>query len=347
MAGVIFSIGGGHEGRRRHGLIVGAELGLAAALVVMLGPVTAEGWVQYRSSQGAAVQWPLGVCEVLFMVDGEDVEALDGALEVEVLRGAFDKWNAVECGGLKLVMNDTLSSNVRADGFDEVNSIVFVTDKWRKDHNYVGLTTLTYDKWTGAITDADMEFNFVDFDISMCGEGASGLEEGDYRFIALHETGHLLGLDHPPNPEAVMYSGGAPWCGTGLPYELSADDVEGKCSIYGADYEAACAGGSADHGVEVAEGMGDVIHEDMGAVEDGAEAIEPPKRGGGCCSAVVGGGGAAAGWGAGMWFVLVLMAGWWVVARGGMEVRSGFRVRFTRLRCGRRGLRRGLRGVGE
>ncbi len=52
----------------------------------------------------------------------------------------------------------------------------------------------------------------------------------DLRFVALHEFGHALGLDHSADPAAIMY----PFYQVGLePVELTQDDIDGIRTLYG------------------------------------------------------------------------------------------------------------------
>lgn len=92
-------------------------------------------------------------------------------------------------------------------------------------HN-IALTTVTYDKKTGEIYDADMEINTAGFDFST---GDADVKT-DLLSVVTHEAGHFLGLAHSEIPEATMWANYTP--GTIDARTLSPDDVTLVCSVY-------------------------------------------------------------------------------------------------------------------
>ena len=90
------------------------------------------------------------------------------------------------------------------------------------------LTILSYNKQSGAIVDADILLKDVDpthFCLYNCKEGLNNL-----RNTLTHESGHFIGLDHSPDPEATMYAYAA--AGDIKKITLAQDDLNGACTVY-------------------------------------------------------------------------------------------------------------------
>jgi hypothetical protein len=111
--------------------------------------------------------------------------------------------------------------------------VIFRDDAWPYDDtsNTLALTTLSYDKLSGEIYDADVEVNTHDYTLSV----AATLPPGGYDFLSIitHEAGHFLGLAHATDTHSTMYAHYTP--GTDLLRQLTADDVAGACAIYSPD----------------------------------------------------------------------------------------------------------------
>lgn len=260
---------------------------LLAFPLALPGPALA--WEQYKAKRGAPVQWPVGTCDIPFLLHSYDIPELPGDYEIRQIQNAFDAWNAVETGALKLVTaGTTLAPRIKEDDF--LNQIAFVSQSWIKSAQYAALTTITYDKYTGALLDADMEFNLVHFYYSDCEEVDPGTDTRlgpvPFAHTVLHESGHLFGLDHSAVPGSVMESTGNPYCWNNLPTELTDDDKAGKVAIYGtAEYlEAGCSVARPDTIEPVPDSAGpDIQGPDAASDTANPEAMPPPK-GNGCCS---------------------------------------------------------------
>ena len=118
----------------------------------------------------------------------------------------------------------------------------------------IGLTTITYNPTTGEILDADIEFHGWDGNTQAngyyltcassppCGNppfGQTSCTSVDVGTVALHEAGHVVGLDHTcaypaPHNSCTADSVMQPIIpsSTATRRTLGADDVNGICTIY-------------------------------------------------------------------------------------------------------------------
>jgi len=221
---------------------------------------------------GHYLYWESG-CIFLTMA-AEGTREIPASDEQGIIDASIATWNdgCASCSYIQIVDAGTVA-NAEVGGKDKVNLLKFRDTSWCRpavgdapafcySSAAAGITTATFvDDSTsardGAIVDADIEINGVDFAIS---EGGQTL--GDAPCLAelqntlTHELGHLHGLEHPclsgddpprvdgmgnPIPEcgstsdptiveATMY----PFqnCGETKKETLSDDDIAGICAIY-------------------------------------------------------------------------------------------------------------------
>jgi hypothetical protein len=122
------------------------------------------------------------------------------------------------------------------------NVIVFRDDSWTAspDPHTLALTTVTYNKNTGEIYDADIEVN-SHIQLGSIGGGISTSSpvpgnSFDLQSILTHEAGHFLGLAHSdkgcpslaecPSMDAMYRTGSDDF------RTLDKDDIEGICTVY-------------------------------------------------------------------------------------------------------------------
>ncbi|MFO0671443.1 MAG: matrixin family metalloprotease [Polyangiaceae bacterium] len=143
----------------------------------------------------------------------------------------------VDCGNVETKL-DRANQNV----------IVFRDEVWnhRDEDNVLALTTVSFDKFSGEIRGADLEFNSANIDMrcptnnnqdesieTSCFDGPppEGKDTYDFASIITHEAGHFLGLAHSNNPQATM-TPQLPSAHPAALRTLTADDIAGICSIY-------------------------------------------------------------------------------------------------------------------
>src|SRR5438309_6465012 len=140
---------------------------------------------------------------------------------------ALDTWNQV-LGGMQFgrVMNYTAAV---ASG-DRVNSMAFSNTVFGQSFGSNTLAVTYYSYSSSSMLEADILFNTAQSFDSYRGPQRYG--SFDIQSVALHELGHGLGLGHPDqagqNVDAVMNSV------ISDRDQLSADDISGGQSIYGA-----------------------------------------------------------------------------------------------------------------
>lgn len=232
-----------------------------------------EGFVRTGPTKaGNSLFWESGC--VYFTVDSDGTKALPGDRELAIIDQAVSTWNvaATSCSYMSLKKSGTAAKEV---GKDYTNVIKIRDSSWCRpkikddparcySEAAAGITTAVYvDDATsardGAIVDADVELNGVNFAISDGGVTLSNAGcKAELLNTLTHELGHLLGLEHPclagGDPQRVDDQGKAvPACGVATDPKiteatmynfqdcgetkketLSADDIAFVCRVYAA-----------------------------------------------------------------------------------------------------------------
>ena len=221
---------------------------VAAALIVCLLPAVASGFTPYTidSDPNVPLRW-CGMSATLVFDDTAPQElTLDAAMDTVV--AAFQPWAAIDCAGTATPYSFDFDTTAKARqvGFDETegatneNVLTFIVDKsaWPHDKGILALTTLTFSNRTGAIADADMEFNDAFFPLATDGRKTAI----DLANTVTHEAGHFLGLNHSSDGSATMFLSAPP--GETKKRDLAPDDEEGYCFLY-VENESPCTDGTA------------------------------------------------------------------------------------------------------
>lgn len=215
---------------------------------------------------------------VYVTASAEGTKAIPGDGEFAVITASIQTWNeATTACSFMNILEDT--REVVETGRDNRNVIKFRDEPCAADCRFcvpateddpqrchadsaAGLTTAVYvddarSERDGAIVDADIELNGVNFAISVNGDSTGTGCRADLQNTLTHELGHLLGLEHPcrvpGDPEreddkgarvpmctavvgnqeitnATMYN--FQDCGETKKSTLEPDDVDAICAIY-------------------------------------------------------------------------------------------------------------------
>jgi hypothetical protein len=252
-----------------HSHIVTDSVAIRAYPAASLDPVT--GFVRTGPTDaGNYLYWESGCIHLT--PDSDGTKEIAGDQEFPIIDSCIATWNddTVDCSYLKVV-NDG-SASVEVNGKDYTNVLKFRDASWCRpattdapakcySDSSAGITTATFvndgGKRDGAIVDADIEINGVNFSIAASGVtlGINGCQ-AELANTLTHELGHLHGLEHtclatgdpsridnngnpvpdcsattdPAITEATMY----PFqdCGETKKETLEPDDINAICTIY-------------------------------------------------------------------------------------------------------------------
>jgi hypothetical protein len=191
---------------------------------------------------GIPISWPQ-TC-VSFSVQRDGSRIADYALAEKLVRSAFASWQSAHCGegggdtpsiSLADPFGPALCSEHEYNvGRSNANTIVFHDDAWPYGTNVLSilaLTTVTYDKNSGDIYDADLEINGTQ---PLSTDTPVLPAHFDLFSILMHETGHFLGLAHSLDVSSVMQPSYI--TGDDSFRRLGSDDEAGICQVYRPDF---------------------------------------------------------------------------------------------------------------
>ena len=212
-----------------------AALAAVAGALLVLGDLAGAFSVEGR-------RWPAGTTIVMHLELGSASSPLiDGSPDWDsVAEGALAAWNPF----LKTVSFSSRRDATAIASGNRVNTVSFGDDVFGDPFGsgVLAVTQTFYSPRTGTITEADVVFNRARNWNAYRGNLRSAPGGGliDLRRVALHEFGHVIGLDHPDDHSqsvmAVMNSRVSNVDG------LQADDISGADAIYGGDAAPAAPG---------------------------------------------------------------------------------------------------------
>jgi hypothetical protein len=255
----------------------------AAIVLACVATPTANAYVPYRTTQGAAFHWAQTRVSLRAFLDG--LPGLTAEEATNAVSNAAAAWDAAgnACSFLSLQVEHSAGRGP-IEALDCVNSITYQTGDWCHRstddtcplHVYPpearAVTSVYVSRATGQILEADIELNAFDFSWADLALHPS-MTAQDLQDVLTHEFGHLIGLDStcrepaaPPTatlddqgqpvpacdvaPQAVrdttMFDVFSP--GETNKRTLEDDDRNGLCATYPRDAGPAAVDGGADGG---------------------------------------------------------------------------------------------------
>jgi uncharacterized protein (TIGR03382 family) len=238
------------------------------------GKQTTRKFVRNGPTKGGGnfLKWASGCVQITYADEGTSHIPGDG--EFTVLDATLATWTDVACAYISLTpIGRVADAEV---GKDRVNLVKFRDQRWCRpavdddperchSSQAAAITTLAFvddadSDRDGEIVDADIEFNGVDFAISVNDESEDGNScHADLANTMTHELGHVLGFDHtcvlPGQSATVDHTGtlvptcrealdagdvritestmfAAQECGEEKKATLDVDDQEAVCAVY-------------------------------------------------------------------------------------------------------------------
>jgi hypothetical protein len=185
------------------------------------------------ATNGFKLYWPNACVSISTQADGSPLRGITSDTMNSMVGDAYYNWTNVDCGGqvpsIQVFTRSPVSCHQVQYNSRQPNANIwmFRDDKWPGDDvGTLALTTVTFNRTTGEIYDADVELNSAQNVITV---GDTDVKF-DLQSIVQHESGHTLGLSHSPlvySTMDAMYSSGDV-----VKRTLSNDDVQGICAVY-------------------------------------------------------------------------------------------------------------------
>ncbi len=204
-------------------------------LLIWLVMAQANAWEIHEPNPYVWTESPVEILVHNTSPDGVTQEQFEAAVD-----RAIAGWNAAACDGFPELVNAGTHDDALTgfDNQDNTNSIIVGDPAHELDGVPAASLTFRFGNvevhdgtiLAGAV-DSDTVLNNVPFDTHDNIISGACVDGYDLDHVLTHQLGHLLGLGHSEDPDAVMFLSPGP-CEAG-PVEPSPDDVDGIGWLYG------------------------------------------------------------------------------------------------------------------
>lgn len=197
------------------------------------------------NTAGTPLAWHRHCLEV--GLDDATVQVLPLARVRAVLADAYATWTEVSCAGSPVGLDvrvlatpATCAMAQHEQHGPNANVVAFVSDWEARSYSdqALALTFVWHDSHSGEIFDADTMINLEHGPFLLCDMQSCSARSVDLGAVFTHEAGHLFGLAHSQDADALMNATYDHT--TAARRTLAADDEAGLCAIYGQRASTSC-----------------------------------------------------------------------------------------------------------
>lgn len=186
-------------------------------------------WVQIHVGSKDAIPPIIGFqatsrIPLRFRINDQPPAGITDGSQLAAIRNAFLAWQNVTTATISFI-DDGTTSVTNANATDGITLVSFRDSANALPPGAIAVTLSQFDVTTGQVLDSDILFSTT-VQFSTTGEAS----KFDVLTIAIHEVGHLCGLDHILLMSSIMYPFSAP--GNQNKVALTQDDVAGVSAIY-------------------------------------------------------------------------------------------------------------------
>ncbi len=191
-------------------------------VVRALGGPNSRGGTTYWTPGFPQGTWAVSALPVSLYIGLPKSRDLGDAEDAEV-EVAARAWGRVSCTAFRA---HVMGTTTIGPGDDGTSGVYFEDTTWPSTFDSGAIaTTVVHVDAQGHIYDADVYVNGSSHVFSRDGHGGTI----DFRSVATHEIGHVLGLGHSTDARATMYAAYPP----GVSWRsLEQDDMDGVCTLY-------------------------------------------------------------------------------------------------------------------